>query len=399
MTIAVVGIGYVGLSNAVLLAQRNDVIAVDIISEKVNLLNQRKSPIRDKEIEEYLTSRELSLNATTNHEEAFKNADFIIVSTPTNYDSRKNCFNTSTVEAVIEQALKANEKAYIIIKSTVPIGFTEQMQKKYTTERIMFSPEFLREGRALYDNLYPSRIIVGAKAKQEAKQFAELLSEAALKKNIDVMIMGTTEAEAVKLFANTFLALRVAYFNELDTFAVVKELDVGQIIRGVCADPRIGNYYNNPSFGYGGYCLPKDSKQLLTNYLDVPENIIKAIVKSNQTRKDFIAQNILRRIHFEEKLEKGERCNVGVYRLTMKTDSDNFRQSAIQGIIKRLKKKGVSLAIYEPALKEESFSGIKIERNLKKFKEQSELIIANRRTADLADVEEKVYTRDLFEID
>lgn len=404
MKIAVAGTGYVGLSNAVLLAQNNEVMAVDIVPEKVELLNNRKSPIQDKELEEYLASHELNLTATTDGESAYRDADFVIVSTPTNYDPEKNYFDTSSVESVIGQVLGVNDTAYIVVKSTVPVGFTKQMQEKFQSNRILFSPEFLREGRALYDNLYPSRIIVGADAddsmaRQKAVQFAKLLEQGALKENIGVLIMEPTEAEAVKLFANTYLALRVAYFNELDTYAAVRGLGAEAIIKGVCLDPRIGNHYNNPSFGYGGYCLPKDTKQLLANYKNVPENIIGAIVEANRTRKDFIAEDILRRLHFAEKLEKWERCRVGVYRLTMKKDSDNFRQSSIQGIMKRLRAKGVELVIYEPAMKEDNFYGSSVIRDLEEFKKSCELIIVNRMSDELEDVVDKVYTRDIFSAD
>lgn len=399
MKIVIAGTGYVGLSNAVLLAQNNTVCAVDIIQEKVDMLNQRQSPIQDKELEEYLSGKELALTATTDGEAAYREADFVIVSTPTNYDPKKNFFDTSSVEDVISQVLRVNDKAYIVVKSTVPVGFTRFMQEKFHTGRILFSPEFLREGRALYDNLYPSRIIVGAcerdrEAREKAQVFAGLLKEGAVKKQVDTLIMEPMEAEAVKLFANTYLALRVAYFNELDTYAEVRGLHTEEIIKGVCLDPRIGPQYNNPSFGYGGYCLPKDTKQLLANYDHVPNNIIQAVVEANRTRKDFIAEQILHKIDFWEETEKAG--VVGIYRLTMKTGSDNFRQSSIQGIMKRLNAKGVKMVVYEPALKEECFFGCPVERDLKIFKKKSALIVSNRMDEELSDVREKVYTRDLF---
>lgn len=401
MKIAVAGMGYVGLTIAVLLAQHNDVTAVDIMEKKVELVNRRLSPIADKELENYLEDKDLKLTAVTDGRDAYRQADFCIIATPTNYDTKKNYFDTSSVESVIQLVTKVNPEAYIVIKSTVPVGFTEEVKEKYGNANILFSPEFLREGHALYDNLYPSRIIVGTDlrdkgAVEKAEQFAELLQEGAVSRDIPKLIMHPTEAEAVKLFANTYLALRVAYFNELDTYAEVRGLDTGNIIRGVCLDPRIGDHYNNPSFGYGGYCLPKDTKQLLANYDKVPNNIISAIVEANRTRKDFIAEQILQKLHYDEKLMQAQKCTVGIYRLTMKKDSDNFRQSSIQGIMKRLQAKGVGIIIYEPAMKEESFYGCPVVRNLKDFKHFSEIIVANRYAEELEDVRVKVYTRDLF---
>lgn len=404
MKIAVAGMGYVGLTVAVLLAQRNDVTAVDIMEKKVELVNRRKSPIADKELEEYLERKELRLQAVTDGTEAYRQADFCIIATPTNYDPKKNYFDTASVEAVIRQITRINRNAWIVIKSTVPVGFTEEVKEKYDNSHILFSPEFLREGKALYDNLYPSRIVVGAdlqdkEAVRKAEQFAGLLQEGAVSRDIPTLFMRPTEAESVKLFANTYLALRVAYFNELDTYAEVRGLDTANIIRGVCLDPRIGDWYNNPSFGYGGYCLPKDTKQLLANYDKVPNNIIGAIVEANRTRKDFIAEQILQKLHYEEKLAQAQKCTVGIYRLTMKKDSDNFRQSSIQGVMKRLQAKGVSVIVYEPAMREESFYGCPLVRNLEDFKYFSEVIVANRFAEELKDVKEKVYTRDLFYIE